>query len=80
MPLKSTKWGFKVFILADSVTNYISEFIYFSGAGKEKFKPLDITSWLSKTLYNHHVYFDNWYSSGKLLIKGIRVTATIRKS
>ena len=50
---------FSNFILGDSVTSYKSEFSYFSGAGQDKLKPLDIKLEVSKNLHNNHAFLDN---------------------
>ena len=84
LPQKPTKWGFKVFVLADTITSYVCDFMYFSKPNENKFRPKEIVSYFSRNLKNHHIYMDNWYTSfmlfEELLQKGIHATGTIRKN
>jgi len=82
LPMKPNKWGFKVFLLCNSLSGYVHKFSIFTGG--EKFKPFRITKELTRDLEGVHLATDNWYSSVKLLeelkAQGILCTCTIKKS
>nr|XP_055042852.1 piggyBac transposable element-derived protein 4-like [Misgurnus anguillicaudatus] len=73
MKAKPTKWGFKLFVLADSSNGYTVDFSVYTG--KNNFPTGHglsydaVTSLLDcKTLGSgYHVYMDNFYTSPKLL-------------
>ncbi|XP_026158718.1 activating transcription factor 7-interacting protein 1 isoform X2 [Mastacembelus armatus] len=70
---KPTRWGFKLFVLADSSNGYTVDFAVYTG--KNNFPtghglPYDaVTSLLDRTVLGsgYHVYMDNFYTSPKLL-------------
>lgn len=63
---KTNKVGFKVFVLGDAIAGYVNDFIYFSKANEDRFKPKEIIIYFSQNLKNHHIYMDNWYTSVNL--------------
>lgn len=71
MPAKPIKRGYKCWVRADE-SSYLSEFQIYSGKVKETEKDLgprvvkDLTRKLAGG--NHHVYFDNFFTSVPLMI------------
>ena len=71
MPLKSTKRGIKVWVAADSTNDNFSRFEVYTG--KNNTTEHDLGTRVVKTLTSdlkgkyHHVYFDNYFTSLKLL-------------
>ncbi|XP_059384611.1 piggyBac transposable element-derived protein 4-like [Carassius carassius] len=73
MKAKPTKWGFKLFVLADSSNGYTADFAVYTG--KNHFPTGHglsydaVTSLLDRTVLGsgYHVYMDNFYTSPKLL-------------
>lgn len=67
LPMKSTNWGFKVFLLCDSKNGYVYRFKWY--AGGSEFVPYAITTSLLEGLKQKkiHLSADNWYSSVKLI-------------
>lgn len=71
MPMKPIKCGIKVWVLADSHTGYFSKFEVYTGkrASPEKNLGSRVVKSLTEPLKLkfHHVYFDNFFTSEKLL-------------
>ncbi|KAL1267144.1 hypothetical protein QQF64_002819 [Cirrhinus molitorella] len=73
MKAKPTRWGFKLFVLADSSNGYTVDFAVYTG--KNNFPTGHglsydaLTSLLDHTVLGsgYHVYMDNFYTSPKLL-------------
>ena len=72
MPLKPTKRGIKVWVLADSHNGYFSHFEVYTGKkGNTAEKNLGVR--VVKTLTaelkgkGHHVFFDNFFTNEQLL-------------
>ena len=69
MPAKPTRWGLKVWVLAESVTGYVVHAIpYFSREDRTPFRIYEDVVLKMLTSANvlglfHHVYFDNFYTS-----------------
>ena len=90
MPAKPMRRGIKVWILCDSKTGYMNQFEFYLGKrGTTVSKDglyFDIVSNLTKCLRykNHHVFFDNLYTSIPLLLHlqkyQILCCGTIRKN
>ena len=85
---KPTKWGFKIFILADSVSGYVHSWKMYEGKEDKPVKNLiqKIVLELTEGLSNqgHKLYMDSYYTTitiaqelAKLMIG---VTATIKKN
>ena len=81
MPAKPTKYSIKVWMAADSSNGYVLNFDVYLGkeAGNRRIHGLGydvvtkmITPYMNK---NHHVYFDNFFSSVRLL-EHLRVQKT----
>ena len=81
MPAKPTKYGIKVWMAADSSNGYVLNFDVYLGKepGQRRIHGLGydvvtkmITPFMNK---NHHVYFDNFFSSVRLL-EHLRVQKT----
>ena len=72
MPLKPTKRGIKVWVAADSTNGYFSRFKVYTGK-KNNTTEHGLGARVVKTLTSdlkgkyHHVYFDNYFTSLKLL-------------
>ena len=72
MPLKPTKRGIKVWVAADSTNGYFSRFEVYTGKKKNTIEH-GLGPRVVKTLTSdlkgkhHHVYFDNYFTSLKLL-------------
>ena len=72
LPAKPTKWGFKVWTLADSHNGYVSSFDMYIGRRKNPGQfglGYDVVMGLAQPyLYlKHHLYFDNFFTSLKLI-------------
>ena len=71
MPKKPVKRGIKVWVLGDSKTGYFSKFDVYCGKGTSPKKSLGarVVKTLTEPLKGkfHHVYFDNSFTSIKLL-------------
>ena len=71
MPMKPIKRGIKVWVLADSANGYFIKFDVYTG--KQKDRQVGLGEYIVKTLTNelknknHHVFFDNFFTSVKLL-------------
>ena len=69
---KSTKWGMKLWVLADSRSGYTFNFDIYLGKSDKILKfglAYDVVMNLRKVLSNqgYHLYFDNFLTSSKLL-------------
>ena len=72
---KPTKWGIKLWVLADSANGYTCDFAVYTGRIPDDQLPrehglgYDVVIKLVEPLVNqgYHLYFDNFYSSPKLL-------------
>lgn len=72
---KPTKWGIKLWVLADSANGYTYDFDVYTGRSPDDQPPsehglgYDVVMKLVEPLVNqgYHLYFDNFYSSPKLL-------------
>ncbi|KAK3735838.1 hypothetical protein QZH41_007478 [Actinostola sp. cb2023] len=73
MPAKPTKYGIKVWIAADSKNGFVVNHKVYLGKEKDKRREngigYDVVTGMTSPFYNkyHHVYFDNFFSSPKLL-------------
>ncbi|KAK2183987.1 hypothetical protein NP493_288g03005 [Ridgeia piscesae] len=72
LPAKPTKWGVKVWVLAESDTGYLSKFQVYTGrapGGQERGLTHRVVTDLVDHLYGQYtqVYFDNFYTSPDLL-------------
>ena len=72
LPAKPTKWGVKVWVLAESDTGYLSKFQVYTGrapGGQERGLTHRVVTALVDHLYGQYtqVYFDNFYTSPDLL-------------
>ncbi|XDV34811.1 hypothetical protein PO909_004929 [Leuciscus waleckii] len=73
MKAKPTKWGFKLFVLADSSNGYTVDFSVYTGKNTNATGhglPYDtVMSLVDKKFFGsgYHVYMDNFYTSPKLL-------------
>ena len=71
MPMKPIKRGMKVWVLADSLNGYFLKFDIYTG--KQKDRQVGLGEYVVKTLTNglkkknHHVFFDNYFTSVNLL-------------
>ena len=83
---KPTKWGMKLWVLADSSTGYTCDFDVYLGkntASSGFSLAYDVVMNLVKSVVNqgHRLFFDNFYTSVQLLRnligKGIRACGTI---
>ncbi|XP_062393486.1 piggyBac transposable element-derived protein 4-like [Sardina pilchardus] len=71
---KPTKWGIKLWVLADSLNGYTYDFDVYTGrklndAPSENGLGYDVVMRLTRSLAHqgYHVYFDNFYTSPKLV-------------
>ena len=89
MPLKPAKRGNKVWIRVDSVSHFVCQFQVYTGRpnqGQGHGLGERVVKELSRDLVNgnHHLYFDNFFSSYKLmkdmLGDNIYATATTRSN
>lgn len=86
MPQKPTKWGLKVWVLADATTGYIYSFEVYTGTiSGESPHPKGLSYGVVMKLMDsclnkgHTVYTDNFYSSPELLFElGTLATGTVR--
>ena len=74
MPMKPIKRGLKVWVLGDSTNGYFIRFEVYTGKGEIQTRQIGLGGeYVVKTLTsglkmkNHHVYFDNFFTSVKLL-------------
>ena len=72
MPLKPTKRGIKVWVLADSHNGYFWRFEVYTGKQGDTLErglPARVVKSLTEELkgQNYHVYFDNFFNSFELL-------------
>ena len=71
MPMKPIKRGIKVWVLGDSTNGYFSRFDVYTG--RQENREVGLGEHVVKKLTddikhkNHHVYFDNFFTSAKLL-------------
>ena len=85
---KPTKWGIKVFVLADATNGYIKSFQVYTGKRVESRNDVDLCTKAVLDLladYKHfglHVYMGNYYSSPNLFFalhnQEINAVGTIR--
>lgn len=71
---KPTKWGIKLWVLADSLNGYTCDFdVYIGRNARQEVSPnglgYDVVMKLAGPLRNqgYHLYFDNFYTSPKLV-------------
>ena len=83
MKAKPTKWGIKVFVLADATNGYIRTFQIYTGKSLEGLctkVALDLMSGLEGS--GLHLYTDNYYTSPSLYLhlynRGIKACGTAR--
>ena len=74
LPSKPTKWGFKIWGIADSDTGYLSDISVYTGKRDKPSKHglgHDVVMSLAERYFDryHHVYFDNLFSSIPLELK-----------
>lgn len=75
IPDKRSRFGVKIFELCDAKTDYIVDFIIYTGKDTEILVDEDlgvsgsvVKTFMASHLGKHHIlYFDNWYCSPKLL-------------
>lgn len=72
LPAKPTKWGFKVWTLADSHNGYVASFDMYIGRRRNPSQyglGYDVVMGLTQPYQylRHHVYFDNFFTSLKLI-------------
>ena len=87
LPLKPTKRGFKVWVRADSVIGYISDFEVYTGKSDapEKYLGEKVVKKLTRPLVggNYHTYCDNYFTTVSLfedlLEDGIYACGTFRR-
>ncbi|XP_055888603.1 piggyBac transposable element-derived protein 3-like isoform X1 [Biomphalaria glabrata] len=87
---KPTKWGMKIWVLADSLTGYTYDFEIYVGKDNSPSSRFglayDVVMRLSKSIINqgYVIFFDNFYTSYQLLkdllLKGICACGTILKN
>lgn len=91
MPAKPTKWGIKVWSLADSANGYLLNFEFYTGAAsaeeKKQEAPNQSLVLRLMTPYEgkyYRLWMDNWYSSiplfSALLAKQIYPSGTVRQN
>ena len=87
MPKKPTRFGIKVWVLAEAKTGYVLDFQVYTGAEKDdnnKGLAYRIVNCLIQKYQgkNHLLYVDNFYTSPELLVellkKGVYCTGTVR--
>lgn len=89
MKAKPTKWGIKVFVLADATNGYVKRFQLYTGKNSELSKcklglssnvVLQLLSGLEQ--YHYKLFVDNYYASpilfAKLYLEGINACGTVR--
>ncbi|CAI7992357.1 PiggyBac transposable element-derived protein 4, partial [Geodia barretti] len=75
MPKKPTKWGLKAYVLADSTTGYMYNWILYTGKDDSLGDPLGMTAAVVLRLVEpisglgHHIYMDNFYTSPALFLR-----------
>ena len=77
IPNKPVKRGFKIWMRADSMNGYVSEFEVYTGKKNgttEKGLGASVVKSLSEKIYNkhHHIFFDNYFTSFDLLLDLLR--------
>ncbi|KAL2099439.1 hypothetical protein ACEWY4_005919 [Coilia grayii] len=88
LPLKPTKWGIKVWVLAESSTGYVSNFQVYTGREGRTERGLahHVVMELVKPYYGSHlsVFMDNFYSGVPLFedlkAHGVNACGTIRSN
>ena len=86
MPKKPIKRGIKVWVRADAINGFVSDFDIYIGKEETTVTQLGTKVVLKLCNYlprGHHIYFDNYFSSldllDKLLEKGLYACGTFRK-
>ena len=87
LPKKTTKRGFKIWVRADSINGYVSDFEVYTGRGDTTTTSLGarVVEKLSSPLVggHYHLFFDNFFSSlpllDSLLSNGLYACATFRR-
>ena len=67
---KPTRWGMKLWVLADASNGYTYNFEVYVGKGTPVSKQglaYDVDAALQKQKHGYHVYFDNFYTGDQLL-------------
>lgn len=87
---KPTKWGLKLWVLADSSNGYTVDFNIYIGKGAQQVGAnglgYDVVMRLMQPFFNqgYHLYIDNFYTSSVLVKdlfqEGVAVTGTIREN
>lgn len=93
IPNKRSRFGIKIFVLCDVQTNYILDYIVYTGAATEiesgnadwgKSGDVVVSLLLPYLNKGHTIYLDNWYSSPTLFLwlheKCTNATGTVRKN
>ncbi|XP_063757603.1 piggyBac transposable element-derived protein 4-like [Eleginops maclovinus] len=89
LPLKPTKWGIKVWVMAESSTGYVSNFQVYTGrkaGGSEKGLAHRVVMDLARPYFGSHlsIYMDNFYSGVPLFedlsAHGLDACGTIRSN
>ncbi|CAF3137077.1 unnamed protein product [Rotaria sp. Silwood2] len=89
MPQKPNRWGYKMFLLADSISGICYDFIFYTGKTNERQNGFctDIVLKLSETIpkmMNYKLYFDNYFTTIQLEVQlkklGIFSIGTIRSN
>lgn len=88
LPMKPTKWGIKVWVMAESSTGYCANFQVYTGreGPTEKGLAHRVVMDLAKPYYGSHLsmYMDNFYTGVELLeelrLKGLDACGTIRSN
>jgi hypothetical protein len=91
LPMKPTKWGIKIWELADSTNGYVLSMDVYTGKSSQPNQPtrglgFRVVDTLMSPFYgrNHHLYFDSFYSSVPLAehleANGTYTCSTIRQN
>lgn len=86
LPMKPTKWGVKVWVMAESSTGYVTNFQVYAGrqGSKEKGLAHRVVMDLARPYYGSHlsIYMDNFYTGVNLLEEmkthGLNACGTVR--